>query len=373
MAKQPLLKRIWRATPIIGVAILLTFVFSQQGLLRKFETTALDTTMRLQSKRLQNEIAVVRITDEDYKDRFHAKSPLDPDALQEIVDAIARGKPRIIGVDIDTSASAFTKLQSPPIPVPVIWARTGAYSNLRKQVHLFDYLGGNNPGGASGLVLFKVDEDGALRRYSRIVPTNMGPFPSLSWAIIKQLGADKSKNLTESEEELFINYVDSSWDSRQVNISSQEIVNLSTTEGFQTDGILKDKIVLLGGDYAVQDEHDTPLGWMIGVHALKQIIATELEGGGPRPASTMSIVLLELVDGFVLLLLFQIFRLRKAVIISVFLIPFLALVCSLLAFRSFAQWAYFVPILVLILGHQLYERVKDYFKKLPEQIADATQ
>ena len=37
---------------------------------------------------------------------------------------------------------------------------------------------------------------------------------------------------------------------------------------------LENKMVILGGDYAAQDEHDTPVGWMTGTELLASIIET---------------------------------------------------------------------------------------------------
>ena len=36
-----------------------------------------------------------------------------------------------------------------------------------------------------------------------------------------------------------------------------------------------DRIVLVGGDYAAQDEHDTPAGWMLGTAILAQVVETD--------------------------------------------------------------------------------------------------
>lgn len=370
LAQKSLLERLLRSTPLLLLAVLLTILFSNQGLLRKFETAALDTTMSLQTERRQPVVAIVRITDDDYRDLFHAKSPLEVTRLQEIIDAIALGKPKLIGIDIDTSAQDFARLRQSASGIPIIWARNAVFSKLRNVAILSDCLGGENPANTSGPVLFKQDEDGAVRRYTRMVRTIRSSVPSFGWTIVKQLGIDKNKGLAESEEELLINYVDTSRGLTQVNFSASEVLQQSSGAGYQTDGVFKDKIVLLGGDYGAQDERDTPLGLMVGVQALSQIIETEIEGGGTKPPGGFSLIVLQVIDGLLLVVLFQMTRLHKALLISCLLVPFLALTCSLIAFRSFAHWAYFVPVLFLIIGHQLYEQLKDYFKGVPPQIVD---
>lgn len=359
-------RRSIKALPIIGIGILLTFIFSNLGLLRKLETTALDTTMRLRRSRTNSQVAIVRITDSEYKDKdlFGGKSPLDPGKLAGILHAIADGKPKLIAVDIDTSSPEFQKIQLPDKPT-IVWARNGVYSQIKRKFYLFDVLGGREPIPPAGVVLLEQDDDGAIRRYTRLCKTNEGLMPSLPWAVIKEIRDERTRGLTESEDALIADFAGS----KRVNLTAQQVLDLDKTEGYKDDGILKDQIVLVGGDYAVQDEHDTPVGWMLGVEALARMIETELEGGGLRPANTFTLLLLEILDGFVLLVLFRILSLGKALAAALVALPVLSLLCSLAAFWSLARWAYFVPILILVFLHQAYQQGKDYFKKLPDQIA----
>lgn len=362
--KDPFWRRSIKALPVIAIGILLTFIFSNAGLLRKLETTALDTTMRLRRSRTDSEVAIVRITDDDYKALFGRKSPLDPNQLKNILEAIAIGKPKLIAVDIDTSSPEFKEMPLPAAPT-IVWARNGVYSKIKREFYVFDVLGARQPTPPAGVVLLKQDDDGAIRRYTRLCKTSQGLMPSFPWAVIKQIQNEKTRALTESEDELMADYAGSI----RVNLTAQDVLDLAKTEGYQENGILKDQIVLLGGDYAVQDEHDTPVGWMLGVEALARMIETELEGGGLRPANTFTILLLEVLDGFVLLVLFRVLSLGKALLTALVALPVLSLSCSLAAFWSLAHWAYFVPILTLVFFHQAYQHGKDYFKKLPEQIA----
>lgn len=114
--KESLRWRLIKELPVIGFAILLTFIFSNAGLLRKFETTALDVMTRLRHRRTHTDVAVVRITDEVYESSFGGKSPLDPVKLQAIIEAIASGRPKLIAVALDTSAPVFKEMQLPPAP-----------------------------------------------------------------------------------------------------------------------------------------------------------------------------------------------------------------------------------------------------------------
>jgi len=248
---------------------------------------------------------------------------------------------------------------------PIVWARTGVFSNKERNFYLQDVLGGKEPTPPSGLITLKEDVDGVVRRYQRVYAAKQGSvFPSFPWAVVKQLANERVGNLRETEEELFINFAAGPKDSFRVGLPASHVLSLADSQGWQEESPIKDKIVLLAGDYAVQDEHKTPLGWMLGAEVLAHVIETELQGGGRRPASRGVIAALQVFDGLALLLLFHLYRLRTAVLLSLLSVPILAMLCSLLASRSLSQWTYFGPVLIAVLLQQLYERVRDYKKQM---------
>lgn len=128
-------------------------------------------------------------------------------------------------------------------------------------------------------------------------------------------------------------------------------------------------MVILGGDYEVQDEHDTPVGWMTGSQILASIIRTEQVGSGRRPIGTAAVVLLAVFDSVVLLLLIHLIGLWRTLLSSVIVVPALAVLLSLLLFGSIGYSGSFMLILIAVLAHQVYERGKDYSKKWREQAA----
>jgi CHASE2 domain-containing sensor protein len=342
------------------LTLLLTLVFGRVGALRQLETTALDTQLRLRgSNYKEREIVIVTINDDDYKQLFQSKSPLDPVVLKTLLGAIALGKPKVIGVDIDTTAPQFQDFRPESTWPPIVWARAGVYSKVKKKFHLFDVLGGQTPAPLSGATMLKEDDDGALRRYTRNLTTEDGEFPSLPTVLASQFDAARTSR-ADSKDDLFITYSGFQFQ----HIYARDILSLAKKPSWPQNDLMKGKIVLLGGSYEASDEHDTPVGWMNGVDVLANATETELQGGGPKPAPRAAIILLQIFDGFLLLLLFQQFRLRKAVVLSLAAVPLFSIIASLLAFRSVAFWAYFAPILIAVLGQQLYERGKDYQKTL---------
>jgi CHASE2 domain-containing sensor protein len=376
--RPPFAKRLLKAAPVLLAATALTFLLSQAGALQHLETVALDTLTRLQKRPKESDVAIVRITDETYREKFRGKSPLDPKQLEEIIRAIAAGTPRLIAIDIDTAPEVFCcSLNLSDIETPVVWGRNAIYSQRKKEFLASVILGGCDSAVPSGLMVLREDEDGVVRRYQRIFPTPNGPFPSFPQAIVKQLREKDASKLPENDSEMLIGFVANTGTPFRVNMPASDVLRSANDPGWQKDSVLKDKIVLLGGDYAVQDEHNTPVGWMLGVEVLAQVVETELRGGGFHPASRIVIAVLQILDGMVLLLLFHFQGLKKAILWGALAIPFLALIGSLIAFRSLGYWVYFVFVLTAVLVHQIYEKLKDYKKELAvegmETLADATK
>lgn len=360
-AKPSFWMRLLTATPFFLVSAVLTFLLSQAGTFTKLETTALDLQMQLQEPPSESGVAIVKITNEDYRNLFDGKSPLNPARLQGIINAIALGKPKAIGVDILTPDSEFRNINVSS-DVPIIWARTAEYSNKEKSFYLNDILGRREPAPAFGLTTLREDSDGVLRRYQRLFKTEQNTVPSFPWAILKHAN-DAPANLIENEEERFINFAGNPKVLNRISLPASQVLQMADGEGWQTESPIRGKIVLLGGDYAVQDEHNTPLGWMLGVDVLAYIIETDLQGGGIHPANRITIGILQLLDGLLLLLMFHFLRFKKAVGFGLLAIVPLSIICSLLSYSTLGYWAYFAPVLLAVLFQQIYDRLKDYRKE----------
>jgi CHASE2 domain-containing sensor protein len=82
-------------------------IFRHVGVLHRIETVVSDEQMRLNSPPIDSPVAIVDIDDEDYQQLFGGSSPLNPPHLEKLISDIAKGRPRIIGVDIDTSDPQF--------------------------------------------------------------------------------------------------------------------------------------------------------------------------------------------------------------------------------------------------------------------------
>jgi CHASE2 domain-containing sensor protein len=317
-------------------------------------------------------VAIVFINDEDYRDRqlFNGHSPLNPKRLARLIDAIAAGDPAVIGVDVDTSAPEFREEFPVGRRAPrIVWEREvrhlPASASEKKKPEPQDVLGGKTDldptRNTLGLPLLIEDgEDGVTRRYRRLIPTTGGDLPSFPWAVAQAFWKETDARRavpSESTEELVIRYSGDRNGSHRVKLTA--LKTLEMAKYWPSGSPFQKKVVLLGGSYSDQDEHDTPLGRLTGVEVLANVIETELDhGGGRKPAGTAVVLILQLFESVVLILVFHALRLRWALATSLAAIPILAILCSLIASRTLSQVGYFLPLLLGLAAFELYEHAR---------------
>jgi CHASE2 domain-containing sensor protein len=331
-------------------------------------------------------VAVVRITDADYDSLFQARSPLDAETLQALIGDIAKGGPRLIAVDIDTSDSSFRALRIPEHP-PIVWVRSAEYlcrcesrggcdvalpitEAVRKRYRYcaagekggfvpLNFRGGRNEG-LSGVAALKHDEDAVVRRYSRAVAMAEDTLRSFAWSVARLVDRSLVRDSPDfSTEELFIHYEPMSGDAE---FTASEIRRFARDNpGFDA---LKGKIVLLGGFYwAARDTYFSPLGRLPGVDIHAQVVETELQKQWTHPASGLWVVALLIASSIGILLVFHYYRFNQAFWRAVGLILLFALAGSLLATRSpFVLLPYFIPVLGVVLIQQMRESAQDLGK-----------
>jgi CHASE2 domain-containing sensor protein len=338
------------------VAIFFSAVFYQLGILHQLEPAFGRLEARLEARSGTSEVALVVIDDNDYQKFFGSTSPLNPAALHSLIDAIAAGKPKLIGVDIDTSDPQFKSFQVSEAWPPIVWLQvvegypgSGARStNLQPRAS----LGERVPQPPTGLALLIDTADGVTRRYQRLIETANGPLPSLPWAIVNGLEVTKTSGLQPSTDELVIRY---SSDVNRFRLSASQVLDLRDSPGWKNESPIEDRIVLLGGSYGVGDRHETPLGTMTGIEVLANSIETELDGGGHAPPSMLVLILLLTFEGLAGVLIFHKLRLLKGVLWSIPAMIILSATCSLLAYQSLTQLPYFLFLLVVIVAYQGFE------------------
>ncbi|HEU4885455.1 MAG TPA: CHASE2 domain-containing protein, partial [Longimicrobium sp.] len=355
--------RLLRAAPLGLLATAATFLATLLGM-EGVVMSALDPFAWVRAPRADSGVVVVQITDRDYRRLFGGRSPLDAARVEELVRAIGAGRPRVIGIDLDTSDPTFRAVR--PVPgVPVIWAREvvecEAYAAMpvgcAADAWVFGpVLGGRNPPDSMAAVSLYPDPDGVIRRYRRTLRGPGGPVPTLG-AALGRFGRDAEEEGRPGERMIVYRPVEGRW-----TFAASAVLDLARSPGW-ADGVLRGKVVLLGGSYrAARDAHPTPLGPLPGVEVWAQVAETEMYGEGFSPPAPLAVTGLAFLHGVLVLVLFQRLCFERAVAWSVGASLVLAPGSSLLVTGggTAGLWLYFLPIWGTVLAQQLFDSAKSY-------------
>jgi hypothetical protein len=271
---------------VLLLAVIGTYLLNRSGILHGLEHWALDLELASRGQP-KSEIAIVDISDADYDDVFDGRSPLNPEKLHDLIGAIARSKPKLIAVDIDTSHKDFHNFKIDPNWPPVIWERDISRTSGERgeEMKPLDVLGGQPEPNRSGIpVLFDDPDDKVTRFYMRCIDTIEGRAPSFVYIaatafrdgnFIPPASACADRSSTRLA---FIRY---SLDGEKF-LPAARVLELSDKKGKgrgeQIIPELANKLVLLGGSFGDYDRHFTPLGAQPGVLVLANAIQTELDG-----------------------------------------------------------------------------------------------
>jgi CHASE2 domain-containing sensor protein len=351
--------------------VALVWIFGHVGILHRLETITSDTEMLLNRGPKESQVALVTITDEDFRSLFGGTSPLQPEKLEGLINVIAKGAPAIICVDVDTSSVTFRdRFKIHNWRPHLVWEREirhlpeDAALAHSGEIEPLDALGGRtdlDPSrNSTGLpVLIEDAEDKVTRRYRRLIKTSVGDLPSLPWAVVKVYFQNRQEDLArlpESGEDLLIRFVPDKQRSLRINLSASRVQQLASE--WPEASPIRNKIVMLGGSYGDQDRHDTPIGRLTGSEVLANVIETELNGGGFKPPSELLLFALEIFEAFVLVLLFHLCRFSTALVASILLAPALAVACSRVAFRDWINVWHFLPIILGLILVEAYEHYR---------------
>ena len=383
-----LLGKVLRALAATSTVIAFAAVLFRLGLLPDLETTAHDAQMRLNRVR-PSEVVLVRITDADYNNLFGSRSPLNAETVALIINAVARGNPTVIGVDLDTSAKSFKNL--PRIVSPrthIVWARDAEVIGdgmLRPQ----EVLGGNDRGSVSGLSVVPQDEDGLVRSYWRVYQLKEGAGTieesSFPWAVVRESGRRaEERHLANGPLEIRLARQRPGGPAANVEVSAGQLVDqrcLLTTNcvpGMDDNalkGLFERKIVLIGGTYrAARDEHSTPVGPVNGMDLVAQIIDTELHGGGLRQESWFVIVMVLLFENIVLVVIGHFWKPEKTFslwfAVSIAASVAASLICSRVSFGTYIGMVFFLPVFCAVLLLDLYATTQALRNRMIANIDD---
>lgn len=401
--RPPLGKYLLRHTPIVLAIFVLTLVAEQFGYFRRQENYALDAILNLSNPTLDVPIVLVVIDDLDYAQFFSGTSPLDPKAVFSALEEIQLGKPAVVAVDLDTSHAGYAGKKWPP----AVWHRNAVpheddsaesldhrfSARALEEITRGSFLGHDfeeeYPGEhgvittrpRSGPSLFLGDKDGVIRRYRQIYdsvsddPEHQlrGFIESFPWAIcqayaehLHAIGADESKIYRRIEreahhdthhlsEEILMSF--GGRRDRYPTIRLRDLKTAAAQPYWQQNALVKDAVVLFGGTYAAgRDVYMTPVGPRHGLELVAQAVETSLTMGGIREFNHHLAHILDLVVGYLILIILWRFPGHTAFATTLFAAMGLAYLASFIAFHSLAHWFNFAPMVGGLWLHYQWEK-----------------
>ena len=378
-------RRLMRATlAVAGITIFATLLLTRTELFREFEGAARDAQARLLPPRESDRVVIVEIDDDDYLALFKGVSPLAPGTVREVLDAVLAGGPRAVGVDLETSHRMYRDIELSANGTPVVWARDAVACEAHapegtatSACHTgglmpLDYLGGREDE-PFGLVTIQPDHGGTIRRYQRFVETTSGQMQSFAAGIVRAVVGPGRQVDSGDTRPLSIEFRRGT----PLRISASTVLAWAadSTSDYRSSGPLRDRIVLFGGHYrAARDEHPTPLGLMPGVEIMAQALETELDGSGRPTPSPATLLLVQSLTVLLLVALFVRFSFKRAFLLSALALPLFALVGGWITTGvALTGFAYFLPLLIVMLIHILYEKVIEYREALMVELVGSAR
>lgn len=319
------------------------------------------------------QVVIVGITEDDYKNLFNSTSPLSPVKVTEIVDAISKGEPKVLGVNLLTSNEIHKQYVPKESAFPIVWAEETIKS---EENGIDDY---KNPfadqpllkGNYAALPEVPIESDGIHRLYQRTIEIskrNEKAHPTFAWTIYALSKPVESQAKIANDQEYYIRFAGKKQQDERLVIPASQILEEYKRENLkELKKFLKDKIVLVGGMYSdSRDRGTVPSGEMYGVEVHSNIIETELHGQPQKSISTVVRFLINLLMIFIFSISFSYFGLnKKSLFIAIASILVLGLILSLTQYGNTSGlpilFLVFLYGLIISLGDLIMDKYKTTF------------
>jgi CHASE2 domain-containing sensor protein len=342
-----------------------------RALLDALPSTVASTTSKL--------VTIVTINDDDYAGPFQKQSPLHPEEVAALINAIQSFSPSIIGIDLDTEDWTADQAALPARrPGRLIWARLFQASDNTPlaMVALNKVLGSDGDNDCFGLTAMQPDSDFRIRQYPTEYPLAQQPelaYPSFPIVIQRWHQEASCPKLAPASAEL---RNEENWDESRPLIrysgTGQRIPQISAGAVLDTSALAKDdtnnpavdrmrkalegRIVLLGGSWkAARDEYPTPVGPLSGVEILGHAVLTALDPKGIAEVRGSTLTWYDLALGLGMVAL-SLRHPRLATLSNIAIFVLLLFVSGLL-FRSFQLFLNTIPVQVSVMLHNLLHPV----------------
>jgi CHASE2 domain-containing sensor protein len=286
-------KRRQRGLFALGLAWLFQVLLQEVHFFDRYDEADADHYARTSSEaaRFSEHIAIVDITEEDYRDLFGARSPLDRTPLLNLISTLQSYRPRAIGVDFLTADWPVPLKESALLATPsIIWARDGRPTPLADAAGESPELSSWN--GVAGYAtpprglcfappISQPDPDGVIRAYSTVVLVHRpgdpaALFPTMAYV----LGAAYSGNpfMCQSDPEPAVKRIRFTGENHKIRVLVASSVLHDAQFGHKFDKYLTDRLVLLGGTFAGRDVFATSAGYISGVSILAHEAESQISG-----------------------------------------------------------------------------------------------
>jgi CHASE2 domain-containing sensor protein len=377
-------KHLRRGIPVVLAVSVGVLFLEWAGFFRTLQDLALITFQVLDTGHTESAITIVEISDGLFDDKnfaFKGQYPLAAGGVKDIIVAIAKGKPKVIGIDLNTAQwlgsdlddlkRRLTELQN---QAPLIWARDMVSVGGSRQ-----YCAGSTAGNNglydryTGIAAVPADWDGVVRRYHRVLPvlglcsdaSEREMIQSFPWAVatLVEQGVPAEKVRAPDATELVLNFYGDRFNFRP--LPAEAALKQADEPGWAVDGAVTGRIALIGGSYhAAHDVQVTPVGIRSGAQIVAQAIQSELSGRGVHPFDAVRMTLVEAFLGFLLIGVHTLLSGIKALIATGVLFLGIAFGGSELTYSSYAQWVDCIPMLIAVVFHEFYHQAKTDRKEL---------
>jgi hypothetical protein len=356
-SKISFLSRLSHSKLALAVIAMMVLLFQLRNMPETLANSSLDAAIEIEKAVPARSVRLVTIDDRDYKEMFQSRSPLDPNVLGNILSAAAKGHPRAIVVDIDTSDPSFLTMATPQ--VPIVWNVSGDQDSQGK--FTLDAPLGGRPlpaGSVAALAAAPQDDRGIVRGYQPQYPLKSGgaadsPGYAAAEVVAGRVPGSPSRQSSETH------YLDYRY--RFVPIKAGDLVQDAKSAAWEKLALFTGQVVVVGGTYRVgRDQYSTPKGLMNGCEVVAQAAAAEIDGTYIGAVSRWMTGLLLVVGGLATLAVYHWLKFRTAFIVSLVMVPVLSVVSNWILFHRFAAWGAMVPLVIAVIVAELYSKTTFY-------------
>jgi hypothetical protein len=295
---------------VLLVATLANTACQAAGMYDRLEVPDLDRLHRssLPGSARGDPITLVLITDEDYETFFENTSPLAANGVLQLVEAVCRFQPRVVGVDILTAdiqwTEAIKELPDSVRSCPLVWIRdslqtreefvvAGGGDDASLAVERGKVLGAfDPPGTCAAIAVVRPDADGTIREYQTHYPVLPAgaTMPKAEPTFITRVAragdgvrpcsddgslprrSRTSHRMTFSANDQF-NRLNAGW-----LLGAAASKDATRFQAFQRLITPATSVIIGGGYRAARDRHRTPIGQLFGSEILANAVFAERHG-----------------------------------------------------------------------------------------------